>query len=229
MATHANGPKTDPGKGNRKLGAIGNKATRVAKQIYPKRFAFYKIARGAGSKFSYLKWKEVGGTQQEIDRIKAQSGNAAGSQKSVAPALTVADLERFRSIQGPGVKQSSDAVTQERKKPSGPRQSQNIWLTENELIVAVKAGGWKCFGCGNEYGSHVDVGNKHYEKVDPEQMHVTKTRKMGGTKFDVRVGCSICNDVHGNGKGMSDLEFQAMVKKEFEQRGYRSVRLTEVR
>lgn len=161
-----------------------------------------------------------------LDEANEQLGTAVVEPPK--PVLTVADRERYRNILGPAVKQSVDVTSQERNKPSGPRQSQNIWLTEIEENIAVKSNGWKCFGCDCEYGTYTDVGNKHYVKVDPEQMHVTKTRKAGGTKEDVRVGCSTCNDIHGNGEGMTDAEFKAMVKKEYETRGYRNVKLTEV-
>jgi len=164
--------------------------------------------------------------KQLLAEYIAQSGTAGGAVKR--PNLTAKDRERYRKILGPAVKQSADVTSQERNKPFGPRQSQNVWLTEIEENAIVRDNGWKCFGCASEYGTHIDVGNKHYVKVEPEQMHVTKTRKMGGTKQDVRMGCGTCNDIHGNGEGMSDADFKAMINREHEKRGYRNVKLVEV-
>lgn len=222
-------PKSDDGKGL-KVDAIAALRRVVAKEeklAVPasavKRIHIEKFATET-LKWSHEDWVKV--DTEVRKRYEAQSGNP-GTQPPM-PMLTEEDRNRYRSILGPAVKQSVDARTQERNKPSAPRQLQNIWLTEIEENIAAKINDYKCFGCGYEYGSYTDVGNKHYEKVDPEQMHVTKTRKMGGTKEDVRLGCGTCNDIHGNGEGMPDADFKAMIKKAHEERGYRNVRLTEV-
>lgn len=214
-------------------------AERIARKeqpdIYYSKYSSIRKNNGGGlGSFSSTAWILAGGTEEQVEDYKKQAAIQAKAQsdtivvESSKPTLTAEDRERYRGILGPAVKQSVDATTQERNKPSGLRQSQNIWLTEIEENIAAKANDYKCFGCGYEYGSYTDVGNKHYEKVDPEQMHVAKTRKMGGTKEDVRLGCGTCNDIHGNGEGMPDADFKAMIKKAHEERGYRNVRLTEV-
>lgn len=190
------------------------------------------VPNGNAATYAKILGKTEAWVKAERKRLTAIVNAEAATivkQPSAKPVVAEADRERFQNLYGPAVKQAQGIVSQERNKPQEARQSQNIWLTEIEVNAVVVANDWKCPFCGCKYGTHVYLGGtRPYEVVLPEQMHVTKTHKAGGTKEDVRVGCGICNDIHGNGEGMSEADLKTVVTKTWSERGYRNVKLIEV-
>jgi hypothetical protein len=224
-------------KWNPKNNPINNpknsRRNRAASKLFPVLYSSYKrLRKYHSSNFSEKLWIQAGGTQQQVDEIdafklavlleKAGDTQQSDNQAAVAiaapivvlPKISEQDRERYRRLTDTRVKQSKDVVSQVRNRSTKPRQKQNIWLTDNEALLAMIANEWKCAFCDHQYESYTLDGSVEWCMVKPEQMHVTKTKNQGGKKEDVFMGCSVCNRIHGQGEGMSADALKAIIKRE---------------